>query len=62
MLFPVPPASEQSAIVSEIGREIERINKLRAATERTTALLQERRSALIYAAVTGQLEIPEHAA
>ena len=33
--------------------------RLRAATERTIALLKERRAALIAAAVTGQIDVEE---
>ncbi|MBP8805303.1 MAG: restriction endonuclease subunit S [Kofleriaceae bacterium] len=55
--LPVPPLDEQRAIVSHIARETAKLDAVRAATERTIALLKERRSALIAAAVTGQLEV-----
>ncbi len=51
----VPPIAEQRVITSRIQTEIEKIDNFLKATERTIALLQERRSALISAAVTGQL-------
>lgn len=40
-----------------IARETAKLDAVRAATERTVALLKERRSALIAAAVTGQLDV-----
>jgi type I restriction enzyme S subunit len=58
----VPPLDEQQATVKHVQLEIRKLDALAGATERTIALLQERRSALISAAVTGQLEIGEAAA
>jgi type I restriction enzyme S subunit len=55
--LPVPPLDEQRAIVEHIARETAKLDAVRAATERTIALLKERRSALIAAAVTGQLDL-----
>lgn len=57
--LPVPPLDEQQAIVKHVQIETKKLDALAEATERTIALLQERRSALISAAVTGQLEIRE---
>jgi type I restriction enzyme S subunit len=57
--LPVPPLDEQSAIVAHIAAETAKLDALRSATERTIALLKERRTALIAAAVTGQLQIRE---
>ena len=57
---PVPPLDEQRAIVSRIARETGNLEIVRAATERTVALLRERRSALIAAVVTGKLEVPRN--
>lgn len=54
--LPEPPLDEQDAIVAHIARETARLDAVRAATERTIALLKERRAALITAAVTGQLD------
>lgn len=54
---PVPPLDEQWTIVEHIARETAKLDAVRAATERTIALLKERRSALIAAAVTGQLDV-----
>jgi type I restriction enzyme S subunit len=53
----VPPVDEQKAIVGHIARETAKLDAVRAATERTIALLKERRAALIAAAVTGQLDV-----
>lgn len=55
--LPVPPQEEQRAVVEHIARETAKLDAVRAATERTIALLKERRSALIAAAVTGQLDV-----
>jgi type I restriction enzyme S subunit len=60
-LWPVPSLDEQEAIVAFIAEERTKIDKLATATERSIALLKERRSALIAAAVTGQIDIPEAA-
>ena len=49
--------NEQRAIVAHIERETAKLDELRAATERTIALLKERRAALIAAAVTGQIDV-----
>jgi type I restriction enzyme, S subunit len=53
----LPPLNEQRAIVEHIARETAKLDAVRAATERTIALLKERRAALIAAAVTGQLDV-----
>lgn len=54
---PLPPSQEQARIVDHITRETAQIDSARVATERTIALLKERRSALIAAAVTGQIDV-----
>lgn len=59
--MPVPPLPEQRAIVAHIADETAKLDALRAAAEHTVGLLKERRSAIIAAAVTGQLKIPEAA-
>ncbi|MBK7190733.1 MAG: restriction endonuclease subunit S [bacterium] len=51
----LPPLDEQRAIVAHINAESAKLEGLRAATDRTIALLKERRAALIAAAVTGRL-------
>ena len=55
--FPVPPPKEQRAIVAEIDRKISGIDDLVSETKRGIDLLQERRSALISAAVTGKIDV-----
>lgn len=57
--WPVPPLGEQEQISAHIAEERTKIDKLANATERSITLLQERRGALIAAAVTGQIDIPE---
>lgn len=56
-LLPVPPLVEQRTIVEKIAASIAPVNALYLKTTSTIALLQERRSALITAAVAGQLNI-----
>jgi type I restriction enzyme S subunit len=53
----LPPAAEQRAIAGYIGHSTSRLDAVRAATKRSIALLKERRSALISAAVTGQIDV-----
>lgn len=55
---PVPPPSEQRAIVAHIAQGTRKLDDFAAATNRTISLLKERRAALIAAAVTGQIPIP----
>lgn len=57
--WPVPPLDQQEKIVARVAEERTKIDKLATATERSITLLKERRSALIAAAVTGQIDIPE---
>lgn len=56
---PLPPESEQHAIVAHIATETAKLDSLREATERTIELLKERRTALIAAAVTGKLDVSQ---
>jgi type I restriction enzyme S subunit len=53
--LPVPPLSEQKEIVVQINKQLKRFKELKSITEKTIILLQERRTALISAAVTGKL-------
>ncbi len=55
----VPPFTEQLEIIEYVENEKTRLNTLHSATEQTITLLKERRSALITAAVTGQIDIPQ---
>ena len=59
--IPVPPLSEQRDIVAHIANQTRKLDRLRAATERTTILLKERRATLIAAAVTGQIAVDQPA-
>lgn len=52
-----PPIEEQRAIAAYLKVETERIDVLSTAAERAVALLKERRSALIAATVTGQIDV-----
>jgi type I restriction enzyme S subunit len=54
----LPPLAEQRAIVAHIATATAKLDGLRAAAERTIALLKERRAALIAAAVTGKIAVP----
>ena len=56
MHLPVPPLEEQQQIIDAIVREREQTAEMEAALSKSIALLKERRSALITAAVTGQIE------
>jgi type I restriction enzyme, S subunit len=55
--LPVPPLDEQQTIVKHVQIETQKLDALAEATERTISLLQERRSALISAAVAGQQDL-----
>jgi len=57
LYVPLPPLSEQIEIVEYLGGVLERFNNLAADVERAIDLLKERRSALISAAVTGQIDV-----
>jgi len=52
-----PPLDEQRAIVSFVTAETAGLETLTAEANFAIALLQERRSALISAAVTGQIDV-----
>ncbi len=53
----LPPAKEQVSVQAFIKRETEKLDTLKATSEGAIALLQERRTALISAAVTGQIDV-----
>lgn len=55
--FLVPPVEEQSAIAMFLDRQTERCNTLSDRLESAIELLQEYRSALITAAVTGEINV-----
>lgn len=58
---PIPPASEQAEVLARVKDGTARMEALTRTTERSLALLKERRSALITAAVTGQIDLREAA-
>ncbi|WP_338655344.1 restriction endonuclease subunit S [Methylophilus sp. DW102] len=53
----LPPLEEQTQIVSYIDLEVSRIACLKIEADKAINLLKERRSALITAAVTGQIDV-----
>ena len=55
--LPAPPVAEQRAICEALDREFARLDSLITEAQRAITLLQERRSALISAAVTGQIDV-----
>jgi type I restriction enzyme S subunit len=57
--IPVPPLSEQKTIAEYLLNERRQGAEIEVALNQSVELLKERRSALITAAITGQLEIPE---
>lgn len=60
--IPCPPVTEQQEIADHLDRETAKIDALIAKAERFIELARERRSALITAAVTGQIDVTEGAA
>jgi len=59
--IPLPERDEQDVLVAQSNAEIARIDTLITEAERFIELSRERRSALITAAVTGQIDVPEMA-
>lgn len=59
--IPCPSLEEQRRIATYIGQETSRIDTLIAESEKLIELSRERRSALITAAVTGQIDITQEA-
>ncbi len=57
VMFSVPPSVEQTLIVDYLNYETATLDALTAEAERGIELLQERRTALISAAVTGQIDV-----
>ena len=55
--LPIPPLSEQRAIVDHIAHEVGKLDAVRSAAQKTIDLLKERRAAIIEAAVTGQINL-----
>jgi type I restriction enzyme S subunit len=61
MRIALPPISEQEGVVRLLVTNNERVDELINKTERSIELLKERRSALITAAVTGQIDLRKSA-
>jgi type I restriction enzyme S subunit len=59
--IPVPPDNEQISISNHLKQENARIDRLLAKTEKSIDLLKERKTALITAAVTGQIDVSQSA-
>lgn len=57
VVLPVPPSDEQASISKSITDECSRLSELASSAESLMAVLKERRSALISAAVTGQIDV-----
>lgn len=58
---PVPPKTEQDELTQAVGERVGKLSELLAEAERAIELLQERRTALISAAVTGKIDVREFA-
>ena len=58
-VIPVPPPGQQRLLASHLRGMDDRFKRLVESTEHSVALLKERRSALITAAVTGQIDLRE---
>ncbi|AAK22606.1 restriction endonuclease subunit S [Caulobacter vibrioides] len=57
IVVPVPPMQEQISIAGYLAEVQEQFDSLSAASEAAITLLQERRAALISAAVTGKIDV-----
>ncbi|MFM2168847.1 MAG: hypothetical protein RIS79_3218 [Verrucomicrobiota bacterium] len=55
--IPFPPIAEQQVIVAHLDSELAKFDTLTAEAQRAIELLQERRTSLISAAVTGQIDV-----
>jgi type I restriction enzyme S subunit len=60
IILPVPPLSEQRVIVDMLDSETYQIEELISEAESCIALMQEHRTALISAVVTGKVDVREH--
>jgi type I restriction enzyme S subunit len=57
LILPVPPGGEQQRLVAFVQRETDALDMLIDKAKRAIDLLNERRTALISAAVTGQIDV-----
>jgi type I restriction enzyme S subunit len=60
-VIPLPPVEEQNSIVAYLSSETLRFDRLVSEAEKAVSLLNERRSALISAAVTGKIDVRKFA-
>jgi type I restriction enzyme S subunit len=60
VMVALPPPDEQAEIVKYVEERLETFTQLQAQAERAIELLQERRTALISAAVTGKIDVRGH--
>jgi type I restriction enzyme S subunit len=58
----IPPVNEREAILTFVSEQTSRFDALSAEAQKAIDLLQERRTALISAAVTGQIDVRKLAA
>jgi type I restriction enzyme S subunit len=61
ILIPLPPKEDQQAIVSKLNGELRVLDSLVLDAQKSITLLQERRTALISAAVTGKIDVRNYA-
>jgi type I restriction enzyme S subunit len=57
LFIALPPYNEQLEIVDELKRKLKKYNALISKSEESVKLIQERRTALISAAVTGKIDV-----
>jgi restriction endonuclease S subunit len=57
--LPIPPLNEQHAIAVHLDHEIAKLDALTAKVQESIERLQEYRTALISAAVTGKIDVRE---
>ncbi len=57
----VPPMREQEGLLAFLDEETTKLDQLKSEAENAIDLLKERRGALISAAVTGKIDVREHA-
>ncbi|EMR5774907.1 TPA: restriction endonuclease subunit S [Acinetobacter baumannii] len=60
-ITPVPPIEEQEEIIQHIDNELKLFKQLENNANKAIQLMQERRTALISAAVTGKIDVRHHA-
>jgi type I restriction enzyme S subunit len=57
LVLPVPPRAEQEAITASLVRQTRELDRLATEVGHAISILEERRAALISAAVTGQIDV-----